>query len=295
MVGKEGLPDVLSVNINGDLEDKEIVRIAKRFKAVWVGYNPLFKDPFYVADLIADYVDFVGFGVVTVDFGCKEILRMFGNLVKEHKDTTFALGVGAGELRGHFGLKAVLNCLKFLRKKVDLLFCGCSGPKITSEASKIVDGILFNYAHPEHLNWIIGFLKREVYKVAYAPSLILPSEFELDLLIACAIVSCSNKAFVKIFKYDDMCGEFSKLDFLRVIADRKRLNVIPDEIKRYGDVLIDRFAIAGDFESLVGRLKEILKICDHVVLGDPFFRDCRSAKFFESILESLESLRAKYI
>ncbi|ADB57138.1 hypothetical protein Arcpr_0062 [Archaeoglobus profundus DSM 5631] len=255
---------------------------------MWVGYNPLFKDPFYVADLIADYVDFVGFGVVTVDFGCKDILRRFRNLVEEHRDTTFALGIGAGELRGYSGLKAVLDCLKSLRKEVDLLFCGCSGPKITSEASKIVDGILFNYAHPEHLSWIIGFLKREVYKVAYAPSLILPSEFEFDLLIACAMVSCSNRNFVKTFKYDGMCREISKLDFLRVIADRKSLNVIPDEIKRYKDVLIDKFAIAGDFESLVGRLKEVLKICDHVVLGDPFFRDPNSVEQFEKILVSLK-------
>jgi 5,10-methylenetetrahydromethanopterin reductase len=288
MVGEKGLSDVLSVNINGDLEDRKIVRIAKRFKAVWVGCNPLFKDPFYVADIIADYVDFVGFGVVTVDFGCEEILRKFRNLVKEHKDTTFALGIGSGKLRGHFGLKAVLNCLKFLRNEVDLLFCGCSGPNITSEASKIVDGILFNYAHPEHLNWIVGFLKRKVYKVAYAPSLILPSDFEMDLLIACAMVSCSNKSFVKTFKYDDMCREFSKLDFLRVIVDRKRLNVIPDEIKRYREVLIDRFAIAGNVERFTQRLREILKICDHVVLGDPFFRDPNSVKQFEKILMSLK-------
>ena len=131
-------------------------------------------------------------------------------------------------------------------------------------------------------------MKREVYKVAYAPSLILPSDFEMDLLIACAMVSCSNKAFVKTFKYDNMCREFSKLDFLRVIVDRKRLNAIPDEIKRYREVLIDRFAIAGNVERFTQRLREILKICDHVVLGDPFFRDPNSVKQFEKILMSLK-------
>ena len=288
MVGEEGLPDLLSVNINGDLEDREIVRIAKRFKAVWVGYNPLFKDPFYVADLIADHVDFVGFGVLTVDLGCGRILEEFRNLVKEHRDTTFALGIGAGTLRGDFGLKAVLKCLKFLRGNVNLLFCGCSGPRITSEASKIVDGILFNYAHPEHLKWIIGFLKRDVYKVAYAPSLILPSEFELDLLIACAIVSCSNGTFVKTFGYDGMCRELLKLDFLRVIKERKSSGCIPEEMEKYRDILIDRFAIAGDFDCFVRRLRELLKICDHIVLGDPFFRDPKSVKHFEEILRSLK-------
>lgn len=283
MVGKEGLPDVLSVNINGDLEDEELIKRAEKVRCVWIGCNPNFRDPFEVADLIADYVDFVGFGVVTIDYSCSKILENFKEVVERHKDTTFALGIGAGNLRGYEGLRAVVDCLKCLRKHVDLLFCGCSGPKITRKASKIVDGILFNYAHPEHLKWIIGFLERDVIRVAYAPSLILPSEFEKDLLIACAIVACSSKAFVKEFGYEEICREISNIDFAKAIRDYKSSGRIPKVIEKYREILIDRFAISGSFDDFSGRIKEILEICDHVVLGDPFFRDLKQIELLESL------------
>ncbi len=282
MVRKKGIPKVLGLNINGDIGEREILKIVKSFDLpIWIGENPLFKDPFYIADLIADYVSFVGFGVVTVKRGCSRILKYFEKIASDHRDTEFALGIGSGSLRGRSGLKAVLDCLKFLRDRVDFLFCGCSSPIITSESSKIVDGILFNHAHPEHLKWLIGFLKRDVIKVAFAPSLILPSEFEKDLLVACAIVSC-NRALLREFRYGI---DFSNLDFKRVIIERKIFDRIPKEIERFRDLLIDKFAIAGDLESFVLRVKEILKVCDHVVLGDPFFRDERSLSMIGDILK----------
>ncbi len=285
MAGEKGLPDVLSVNINGDLEDDELIKLAKRFRFVWVGYNPMFKDPFYVADLIADYVDFLGFGVLTVDIGCRNILESFENLRNSHRDTRFALGIGSGSR----SIRETLNCLKFLRDKVDFLFVGCSGPKITAESSKIADGILFNYAHPEYLRWISSFVKRDVLKVAYAPALILPSEFEKDLLIASAIVSCSSGEFVRRFGYVDMCKTFSKLNFGEVILMRKRFNFVPKEIEEYRDVLIERFSIAGEFDRFVWKIREILKVCDHVVLGDPFFRDRSSSDLYDRIISQVRS------
>jgi len=286
MVREKGIPEVLGININGDLEDKEIVRIAKKCKdfPIWIGDNPLFKDPFYVANLIADYVSFIGFGVVTIERGCKKILNEFKTLVDEYRDTVFALGIGAGSLRGYEGLKAILNCLKLLRDDVKILLCGCSGPLITSKSSKIVDGILFNYGHPDHLKWIYHYLRRDVHRIAYAPSLILPSDFEKDLLIACAIVSCSSESFAKSFGYESMFQELSKLDFSEVIVKRKEENIIPKVIEKYREILIEKFAIAGKFERFVERVKVLLKICDHVVLGDPFFRDKRSLKLVRRVL-----------
>ncbi|RLI81200.1 MAG: hypothetical protein DRP01_11170, partial [Archaeoglobales archaeon] len=182
-------------------------------------------------------------------------MKDFERVVRDHRDTMFALGIGSGSLRGYAGLNAVLDCLRFLRDHVDFLFCGCSSPLITSESSKIVDGILFNHGHPKHLRWITNFLRRDVIKVAYAPSLILPSEFEKDLLIACAVVSC-NDSLLREFKYD---VDFSDLDFERVIIERKLFDRVPTEIEMFRDFLIDRFAIAGDFDSFVSRLREILK------------------------------------
>lgn len=269
MVGEKRLPGILSININGDLDDESLIERAEKCKIVWVGYNPNFRDPFQIADLISDYVSFVGFGVVPVDYNCSKILENFREVVKRHRDTVFALGVGAGSLRGYEGLKKVIDCLKILRRYVDFLFCGCSGPKITRESSKIVDGILFNYAHPEHLKWIVRFVEREIIKVAYAPSLILPSEFEKDLLLACAIVACSN-AFVKRYnKIEDL----SRINFTEAIKDYKKFGKIPKVIEKHRDFLIEKFAISGKFDDFVEKVRKILEICDHVVLGDPFFRD----------------------
>ena len=283
MVGEKGLPDVLSVNVNGDLDDESLIRRAEKCEVVWVGYNPNFKDPFSVADLIADHVRFLGFGVVPVDYDCFRILENFKDVVRRHRDTVFALGIGAGSLRGNEGLRRVTDCLKFLRNRIDLLFCGCSGPLITKMASKIADGILFNYAHPDHLRWILQFVERNVIKVAYAPSLILPSDFERDLLLACAIVACSSKSFAKAFGYDKICEELSKINFVEAIRDYKRFGVIPSAVEKYRDVLIEKFSISGKFDEFVERLREILKICDHVVLGDPFFRDLKQIEMLKSL------------
>ncbi len=286
MAGEKGLFEVLKLglNLNGDLPDKELISIAKECEKlgilVWIGDNELFKDPFYVADLIADYTSYIGFGVVTINWGCKTIFERIKELIDEHKDTVFLLGIGAGRFDNpKFALIKTLECLRFLRQNLEIpLFCGCSSPIITKESSKVVDGILFNYGYPDYVAWISSFLSRDIYKIAYAPALILPSDFEEDLLIACSIVSCSSKRFVKEFGYEDMCKVFSSLDFRDIIIKRKRREQLDPRILKFRDLLIDRFAIAGSLEDVCNRIRSLLELCDHVVLGDPFFRDKNSLK-----------------
>ncbi len=290
MARKEGLSEVLKplgININGDLPDDKIVDIALKAErygvAVWIGETELFKDPFYVADIIADHVSRVpiGFGTVSpLRRDCNEILSNVRALIKAHPDVDFFVGISPGDFDDpKTAVEVTLKCLKLLKSKLDIpIFCGCSSPIITRRSSKIADGILFNYGYPDFLRWIVQFMEEDTLKVAYAPALILPSEFEQDLLLACAIVSCSSKKFVEEFGFQEMCGDFASLDFKRLIAVRQKGGDLEkleefERILRYKDVLLEKFCISGDLDDVKIRIKELLKICDHVVLGDPFFRD----------------------
>ncbi len=297
MARKTRLSELLGLNINGDLPDSELVDVAvKADKAgvvIWIGENPLFKDPFYVADLISDYVSVpIGFGIVSpLRRSCSEIIRKIGEFEKRHE---VILGIAPGSFEDpKKALEITLKCLEKAKSALDVpVFCGCSSPTITARASEIADGILFNYCCPEFLRWIFSFLRRDVVKVAYAPSLILPSEFEQDLLLATAIVSCSSKRFVEIFGFLEMCREFSKIDFTRLISVRQRGGNLFEvdefgKILKFGKVLLEKFAICGSSEDVGRRVEELLKMCDHVVLGDPFFRDRRAVDSLSKIQSPL--------
>ncbi len=303
MARKTRLFEVLGLNINGDLPDEKVVEVAlKADRAnviIWIGENPLFKDPFYVADLIVDFVSVpIGFGIVSpLRRSCSEIVEQVHSLINRHSNE-FLLGIAPGNFRDpKKALEVTVRCLEKLKEKLDIpIFCGCSSPIITAKASKIADGILFNYGYPEFLKWISRFAEREIIKVAFAPALILSSDFEQDLLLACAIVSCSSRKFVEEFGFVKMCKDFAELDFGRLISIRQRgadLFEVDDfkTILKYRDVLLDKFSISGNLSDVKKRVKDLLKICDHVVLGDPFFRDGKAVELLKSIKSQLDCWR----
>ncbi len=296
MVGKKGLSEVLGLNINGDLPDCKIADIALKADrakvTIWIGENELFKDPFYVADLIADFVSVpIGFGIVSpLRRSCSEIIEKIRDLIKNHPND-FLLGIAPGNFEDpKVALKITLRCLRKLKDNLNIpIFCGCSSPKITKESSKIADGILFNYGYPDFLKWITKFVERDIVRVAFAPALILPSKFEQDLLLACAIVSCSSRRFVDYFGFDKMCEDLARLNFKKLISIRQNggnLFKIDEfgKILKYRDVLLKKFSISGNFEDLKNKIRELLNVCDHVVLGDPFFRDDRSVELLKGLL-----------
>ncbi len=296
MAREAWLSESLGLNLNGDLSDDRLVEVALRADEVgaviWIGENPLFKDPFYVAELISDYVSVpIGFGIISpLRRSCSDIIERIRNLMNKAE---ILVGVAPGTFKNpKLAVEITLKCLERLRELNIPLFCGCSSPIITSKASAIADGILYNYGHPEHLRWISSFEVREVIRVAFAPSLILPSEFEQDLLLACAIVACSSGKFVRAFGFEYMCRYLSKLDFGELISIRQRGGNLFEcvefrTILNYRKVLLDRFSISGDIRSVRRRIRDLLYICDHVVLGDPFFRDSRS-------LESIDILKYRF-
>lgn len=278
----------VSVNINGDRSLKEIVEIAKQIeksgiKIVWIGEFEDFLDPFEIAEVIADETSLkIGFGVLTINRSCKKILSDLIDLRNRYGDR-FIVGIGAGKFKNpKKALNETISCAKKLKKHFKI-FVGCSSPKITRESSTFADGILFNYVNPIYLKWITGYLKRDVFKVAYGPALILPSEFEEDLLIASCIVSLSSRKFIEWFKLEEIAKELESIDIYELINLRRVGRSISES--KYSDVLfkhksflLRNFTVSGSLEDVISILKSILNICDHVVLADPFYRDKKSLK-----------------
>jgi 5,10-methylenetetrahydromethanopterin reductase len=271
----------VSVNLNGDLNDEELVEKAKKVekagvKIVWIGDFDF--DPFRTAEIIAENTDLlIGFGVLSASKrDCGEIIEKVGEL-EERFGKRFVVGIGAGQFRdAKDAIHRVLNCLKMLKPR--MVFAGCSSPKITRMASEIADGILINYVDPKLVEELASLTKG--IKVSYGPCLILPSEFEEDLVLASAIVlkGVEKRFGIRIEE------NLEKLVEMR----RKGISIKNSEIFKLKDFLLEKFAIAGDVDLVVLKIRKLLAICDHVVLSDPFFRDEKSLKMFSYLLRACE-------
>lgn len=280
------------------MEDKELIKKAKiadkaGIKIVWIGEFEGFKDPFYTAELIADFVDFVGFGAISpIKRGCNEILRLLREFDKFKGKTI--VGIAPGNFEDpKKALEVTIDCIKYLKKHLSVpVLAGCSSPIITRRSSKIADGILFNYIKSEYIKWISSFVKRKLFTAAYGPSLILPSEFFEDLLIASAIV-VSSKAFVKEFGFDELFEKIGQIDFQKLVEVRqmgRSIKHLPDYeiLDRYSSTLLENFTISGEVDKVACRIQDLLKYCNHVILSDPFFRDNNSMKALKHIVDFVQ-------
>ncbi len=293
MVGEKGISKVLGVNVNGNVPDSAIIEASfvaeKNNLFVWIGENELFRDPFEVAMLILEHVSVpIGFSIVSpLRRSCDEIAERVKAV--ERRCEEVVIGVGPGRFRDRReALRITVECVRRLKDVTDVpVYCGCSSPRITEITSKIADGIIFNYCNPRYVSWISSFLSRDVVKVSIGPSLILPSEMEQDLLLACAIVSCSSPKFVEVFNVEGICRDLS-VDFQMLIRERhngKDLRMFEEfgRIEGHREFLLKNFSISGDVDEVSRRIGELLKVCDHVILGDPFFRDKNSLMSIPSL------------
>ena len=292
MTGK--LPDLgrISVNINGDLPDSELVdraRIAEKsgISIVWIGETPFFRDPFEVAAIIAEATSLtIGFGTVSpLRRSCGEILSKIDSL-SDRFGERFIPALSPGEVRKG-AVKAITSCISLAKDRGLPVLAGCSGKRITRETSQIADGILFNYVFPDHIRWVSGFMEREVFTAAYGPALLLPSQFFQDLLIACALVMGSNMDFLEEFNYLPVYQDISKVRLHEMISLRQKgVNIAehPDFplLMKHSRFLLQRFSISGNLSDVEERINRLLEVCQHVILGDPLFRD-RSA--FKNLCE----------
>lgn len=273
----------LSININGDVGEKEIVekgRIAESsgVKVVWVGDFDF--DPFLTAEILARETNLlIGFGVLSATKrDCEAIIQEIEELELRFGNR-FLIGVGAGEFKDpKEAVEKVIKCLEMLKPRK--VFAGCSSPKITKLASRIADGVLINYVHPELVSNLASFVENGM-KIAYGPALLLPSEFEEDVTLASAIVL---KGVEKRFGIE-INENLKKLVEMR----RRGISITNSGLFRMKEFLLERFAITGNFEEVLTKIKQLLNVCDHVVLSDPFFRDPNSMKALKLLVRLCEA------
>ncbi len=186
-------------------------------------------------------------------------------------------------------LETFISCLKKVKEETGVVYAGVSGPVITERASEYADGLLFNYVYPPYIEWIEGFMRKNVSTSAFGPSLLLPSPFYEELLIAAAVVLQSNPFFLETFNLQEMSQQIpvdlSKL--IRLRQARQSVYGTPEfeHIKKHSEDLLSLFTISGELEEVRNRISRLLQLCDSVVLGDPFFRDIDSVKSLKKIGE----------
>ncbi len=273
----------IGVNVNADpsvpdiLERLRVIE-EKGIKIVWIGEFEGFLDPFDFAEFVASNTSmYVGFGIVSpLRRKCSEIYSKFLELREKFGDR-FLLGLGAGA-RG----KEAFRVLKACVERIPCALVGCSSPMITRFASRNASGILFNSVNPSIISRLMGFMDGKVFTAAYGPALVLPSEFEEDLLIATAIIFKESYSDLFDLKLPDV--DFGELVRLRQEGKSIREHDSSKELFAARDFLFRNFSISGSREEVVYAVKTLLKLCDHVVLADPFFRDFKSLEILDRLV-----------
>lgn len=267
------------LNINGAFSRDELVRRVRlaekaKIKKIWVGEHLFYRDPLEVVREIEEESNVEVLVLLSISrLPCSEVHRLAQK---------YTVGLIPGDLRE---LKPFVNCLEKLRD-FDVM-AGVSGPRITEAASNHVRGLLFNYVYPEYISWIYGFVKRDVETSSFGPSLILPSKFETDLLLASSVVLKSNPLFLKEFNLLSLADSIpNPFDLIK----KKKVdpNFLASDMYRklasHSKLLLDRFTISGSVKEVRERIKKLSKLCDDVVLGDPFFKDIDSLNRLEEII-----------
>jgi len=274
----------ISVNINGDFDDEILVDKLKRVEdlveIVWIGEADFLKDPFHVARIFLENSEVcVGFGILRTE-NCGRILRELGSL---DSDRIF---VGLAHPKAY----RVVDCIKKIREKYGFpILCGATGRKNISVLSQVADGMLLNHISPKHVSWALRFSKAD-FNAAYGPALILPSEYEQDLILAAAIVMGSSKTFLKEMGYWEVYQEISRVDLKRLVDLRHKGDIRGESdykiLLKHREILLQNFTLSGGFEVFVEKLKKVIDLCDHVVLSDPFFRE----ENFDKLLKKVKSV-----
>ncbi len=271
----------ISVNINGDFPDYELIKRAliaeKAVKRVWIGELEFFRDPLEVAKLVEDCSSLEVCVLLSPSRRrCEEIVRIARK---------YPVGLIPGKSRN---LSGFITCLEKVRKTGKEVYVGCSGKKIAEVTCRLSDGILANYVHPEYIKWLGDFNS----VAAFGPALVLPSRFYEDLLIAAAMVMGSNASFIDHFNLSEVQEELSHVNFEELIKTRGRGESVRNlddfrRVEKHKNLLLERFTVSGSVEDSVRKIQNLLDVCNHVVLGDPFFRDLKAMEKLSEIVAAI--------
>ena len=286
----------VGINFNGDQSFAEIAESAKQaeqlgYSNIWVGESMDFKHPFPVIAAAADVTRkiTVGSGIISYFFNNRfHIVKAFETLVEAYGNR-FAIALAPGDLNSLkiAGIDASKPLKKLEQTIVELrasevladtpIYVGASGPRMIELGSRLADGVLLNYVHPEYVEWALEHIALETYVGVYAPALLTPDPVnERSALIAASYVAAgANKAFQEEF------GLIDFVDEIREILRDKRFS----ELGKHRDFLTSQFLISGVEKTIHGRMNEFKKMgIDQVILGSPFCYNIKSVKVIGRVL-----------
>jgi len=224
---------------------------------IWIGELDCL-DPFKTAEVVAEHTSTpVAIFCSPSRRSCEEIRYRLTNLRRKY-DNDIILTLVPGKSRR---ISCLVDCLKRLKDENVPTLVGCSGKKLAAIASKLADGLVLNYCDLRYTG---------IFTACYAVSLILPSKLYDELILSSA-ATLSNKLQLSVgFEY--------------IVRNRSRNRLdIPEEIVRLSKIL-EAHTISGSVDEVVKKITEVLSICDHVILGVPFFRDEESMKHLKTIV-----------
>lgn len=272
----------IGININGDLSFSRIEEVAPLierlgFTHIWVGESAHFKHPFPVIASIAEWTSCirVGSGIISYFFNRPLHIRKAFETLVEVFGSRFAIALAPGDVNSLRAagieparpLKRLEETLSYIRESGLLgdtpVYVGASGPKMIALGSRLAEGVLLNYAHPEYVEWALEQLSQRTYVGVYAPALMVPDKKrERAALFAAAYVAAgSNPVFQRQFELEEEVAS------IRRILARGDFSALAD--KR--ELLFERFLIAGSEREIMERLRVFAGMdVDQVILGAPF-------------------------
>jgi 5,10-methylenetetrahydromethanopterin reductase len=272
----------IGINFNGDMSAPDLEKAARAaeeagFTHIWVGESINYVHPFPIMTACLEYTERVkvGTGIISPQRTRRYHIRKACATMKEVYGDRVLVGLAPGD---RYGLQT--DCidtgkvLALLEKSVQRfretdptvpVFIGASGPRLIEMGSRVGDGVLLNYVHPDYVKWAIGHFEKDTYKAVYGPSLVLPDdELVGHLRGAAAVVAAgANHVFVRENGLVDLVHD------IRRIVKEKRWR----DLAVYEEPLLENFAIAGSGDEIKKRIQEYEKMgIDQVIFGTPLGR-----------------------
>jgi len=152
--------------------------------------------------------------------------------------------------------------------------------------------MLLNHISPKHVDFALKHSKAE-FNAPYGPCLVLPSEYEQDLILATAMIMRSSKTFLEEMGYIGALHSIESIDVLSLIHERQKgrdLRTVDEfrELEKFREFLLENFSISGGVGEITAKIEILLEKCQHVILSDPFFRDEKFDVHLRKILENLK-------
>lgn len=270
------------INFNGDMSAQDLKEAARAaegagFTYIWVGESINYVHPFPIMAACLEYTENmkVGTGIISPQRTRAYHIRKAVATMKELYGERVLVGMAPGD---RFGLQA--DCID-TGKVLDLLeksiqrfkeddpsvpvFIGASGPRMIELGSRVADGVLLNYVHPDYVKWAIDHFEKDTYKAVYGPSLVLPDDRLLGHLrgAASVVAAGANHVFVRDMGLVDLIHD------IREIVKGKKW----DALRGYEEELLNYFTISGSARDIKKRIKEYEALgVDQVVFGTPLGR-----------------------